>query len=132
MSKRTRILFIIATVAIMALVFTGCGLSKEEKALIGRWETTGVKVYSAEMTAEEMKSEQSETGISYFEFKKGGKVYAKLFGVGTSLRWKFDKGSKNTVLIDTGSVKMLATINDDGTMTVRDVEADIEFYLTKK
>lgn len=131
MNKRTR-LFIIATIAIITVILTGCAGSKEEQAFIGKWELSGGQFAGETVTAEQIDSEIASNGVSYFEFKKDEKANARIFGNEISLTWKIDKNNEDTIIIDDGSSKLLGSLNDDGSITIHKEDSTDELYFKKK
>ena len=109
MNKRTKLIVILAAVAIMALLLTACGGDKE-KAFIGKWDVTSMELDGITVSADDIKElSDGSDKETYIELKSGGKAEANLLG-DKSKKWSLDKKDDKKIIVDDGSDKMEGTL----------------------
>lgn len=131
MNKRIKLIVILATVAIMALLLTACG-SDKEKAFIGKWEVKSMEMGGITLSADDIKSlSEGSNNETFIELKSGGKAEANLLGEKSKLKWSLDEKDSKKIVIDDGKDKMNGTLVKDDELKLESKELGFSMTFNK-
>lgn len=131
MSKRVKLVVILAAIAIMAIALTGCASSKE-RAYIGKWDLVSAEMNGTSINAADLKKSAELKNDVYINFKKEGKADAALFGEKSSIKWSIDKKDDKKIVIDDGSDKMEGTLIKKNELKLEMKEYNFSMTFKKK
>lgn len=132
MNKRTKLIVILAAVAIMALLLTACGGDKE-KAFIGKWDVLSMELDGITVSADEIKKlSDGSDKETYIELKSGGKAEANLLGDKSKMKWSLDKKDDKKIIVDDGSDKMEGTLVKKDELKLESKEMGLSMTFKKR